>query len=78
MDDDLVIVDELEKMEGGGLRIGASCECSVAEAVEKIKAGKAKAPNAPMGHVPEEWGGKPEKKGKTVAVEEVEEHGIDQ
>jgi hypothetical protein len=54
----LVTIYELVEAEGRVIGIGNSRECGISEALELIKAGKAKAEHLPIGDLPSEWGGK--------------------
>lgn len=55
MSDEIVTVYLIEKRADGTLGIGNSHECSPDEAVLMIEAGEAKAPEHPIGVVPDDW-----------------------
>lgn len=55
MGDDIVTVYLIEKRPDGTLGVGNSHECPQSEAVLMIEAGEAKAPEHPIGVVPDDW-----------------------
>lgn len=55
MGDEIVTVYLIERREDGTLGVGNSHECPLAEAVAMIEAHEAKAPQHPIGVVPDEW-----------------------